>query len=272
MNVKEYISSGIIESYVLGLASAGEQAEFERMCREYPEVRDARNAFEASLENFALANQTPPLAHLRQQVLAEAGALDEGRPSKEPAIAPVVGMAAPRWPRYVAAASVVLLVASLAANWYFYSQYKTYSSRYDTLLAGQSQLVKNNEAMQVKMSEYGQVMEMLRDTAMSVVKMGGHGVRTSPAPESMATVFWNTRSSDVYVMVNHLPASAADKQYELWAIVDGKPVAAGVFDVNSSSLLIKMSSIGRAQAFAVTLERRGGSPTPEGPMYVLGKI
>ncbi len=49
MNVQDYISSGIVESYVLGLASPGEQAEFESMCKQYPEVIQARNDFENNI-------------------------------------------------------------------------------------------------------------------------------------------------------------------------------------------------------------------------------
>jgi len=34
---------------------------------------------------------------------------------------------------------------------------------------------------------------------------------------------------------------------------------------------LRMKNIPRAQVFAVTLEKRGGSTTPQGPMYVMGK-
>jgi anti-sigma-K factor RskA len=43
VNKQEYISSGIVESYVLGLASAEERNEFEQMCSQYPDVLAARN-------------------------------------------------------------------------------------------------------------------------------------------------------------------------------------------------------------------------------------
>ena len=52
MNTQEYISSGIVESYVLGLASEEERREFEKMCNQHPEVLAARNAFEIALEDF----------------------------------------------------------------------------------------------------------------------------------------------------------------------------------------------------------------------------
>ena len=54
MDPKEYISSGIIESYVLGLTSPEEAEEFERMCGSYSEVRMARDHFEYQLEQNAM--------------------------------------------------------------------------------------------------------------------------------------------------------------------------------------------------------------------------
>ena len=56
-------------------------------------------------------------------------------------------------------------------------------------------------------------------------------------------------------------------------MVDGKPVDAGVFDLNAGPGMFKMKNIPRAQAFAITLEKKGGSPTPSlDKLYVLGKV
>ncbi len=68
MNIKEYISSGIIESYVLGLITDAEREEFERMCKQYPEVAEARNDFELKLEQQLLGNSIEPPAHIKEKV------------------------------------------------------------------------------------------------------------------------------------------------------------------------------------------------------------
>lgn len=54
MNIQEYISSGIIESYVLGLASAEERTDVQRMCEQYPEVLQVRITFEIAMEQQAM--------------------------------------------------------------------------------------------------------------------------------------------------------------------------------------------------------------------------
>jgi anti-sigma-K factor RskA len=66
---------------------------------------------------------------------------------------------------------------------------------------------------------------------------------------------------------------AQENQYQLWAIIDGKPVDAGVFDGNLAGL-VKMKEIpSGAKTFAVTIEPRGGnaSPTLE-KMQVVGNV
>ncbi len=61
-------------------------------------------------------------------------------------------------------------------------------------------------------------------------------------------------------------------QYQLWAIEDGQPVSAGMYTEDKDSR-IALANIPKAQAFAITLEKEGGSkaPTMEN-MFVMGEI
>ena len=96
---------------------------------------------------------------------------------------------------------------------------------------------------------------------------------TAISPQSDATVYWDTTSHDVYLMVNNLPAPASDQQYQLWALLDGKPIDMGMLEISEKPLqLYRMKNAQNAQAFAITLEKKGGNPTPKGPMYVIGKL
>ncbi|MBN9338222.1 MAG: anti-sigma factor, partial [Chryseobacterium sp.] len=61
-------------------------------------------------------------------------------------------------------------------------------------------------------------------------------------------------------------------EYQLWAISDGKPVSAGMYSEDKDSKIV-LSNIPNAQAFAITLEKRGGSPVPTMEnMFVIGNI
>ena len=70
-----------------------------------------------------------------------------------------------------------------------------------------------------------------------------------------------------------LPSPVSGKQYQLWAIADGKPVDLGVLDKTSKMTTPKAISLAKIQAFAITLEKDGGSPVPTmDQMYVVGSI
>jgi anti-sigma-K factor RskA len=260
----------------MGLADQADRAGFEQMCDQHPEIRAAREAFEVELEQFAMANAIAVPEQVRAVVLEKTVGsttipLQSDVDLADNASTPVVPMRS--WARYVAAASVVLLIGSAILNYYFFNKYKEYSSRYDQLLAQQTELVKNNNNLQTRLSTNENIIAQLSNPNMKMIKMAGNEVpaKGSPDSTSMAMVYWDTSSKDVYLMVHHLPQPSADKQYQLWAIVNGQPVDAGVFDLNQSTAMVKMKNIPDAQLFAVTLEQKGGSPTPKGPMYVLGK-
>jgi anti-sigma-K factor RskA len=74
-------------------------------------------------------------------------------------------------------------------------------------------------------------------------------------------------------MINNLPKPAADQQYQLWALMDNQPIDLGVFEMKQEKLLVKMKNVQKAQAFAITLEPKGGSTNPSlNNMFVAGKL
>ncbi len=273
MDIQEYISGGAIESYVLGVASADDVREVETLAAQHPEIRAAIAAFEEALERQAIANGVPPPDTLKKRVmdaLAKEGMITSGTETNVEAREPakVISLtAAPKgikWLRGAIAASIILLLGSAILNFYFYSQYKKYSKDYADLLVANGAVTAKNDVLQASYN-------MLKDTSITQVKMGPSSPERGGA---MATVLWDKNGSDVYLMVNNLPQHPADKQYQLWAIVDGKPVDAGMLQMNETEGLLKMKNIkGNVQAFAITLEKKGGSPTPDmKQMYVVGNI
>jgi anti-sigma-K factor RskA len=111
--------------------------------------------------------------------------------------------------------------------------------------------------------------QLLTDPRYAAIRMTGQEV----SPQSYATAVWNAESGKLFLDAGNLPETASDKQYQLWAIVEGVgPVSAGVFDPETE--LLDMPDIsGEVTAFAVTLEPRGGSESPTlEQMYVLGGV
>ena len=108
-----------------------------------------------------------------------------------------------------------------------------------------------------------EIATIAADPTWKAVKLAG----TKISPQANMMVYWHKQGQ--HVMVDNtkmwpLPQNDAAHQYQLWAIVDGKPVDLGVFDATAEpkKLLVAMKEVGNAQAFAVTLEKRGGSISP----------
>ena len=59
-DIRKYVESGILEAYVLGIATPEEQQQVEEMAHQHREVRKAIEAFGEDLEKFAMANAITP--------------------------------------------------------------------------------------------------------------------------------------------------------------------------------------------------------------------
>ena len=216
MDIKVYIQSGVLEQYVLGLASPEEAAELEQLRAEYPELNNAIVQVEKDFENHFRAAQKQPPSHLRAAIETTLFKENNMQPATIPPAVPVQKKTVALW-RMLAAASIVLLVISAALNFYFYEGYKKTKAQYTLLLTERNTLQANN-------ASYKQSLQLLGDSAMVKIEMEG----TPGREQNFATVLWNKNLKDVYLYPASLSQTPAGKQYQLWAIVDGKPVDAGM--------------------------------------------
>ena len=95
-----------------------------------------------------------------------------------------------------------------------------------------------------------------------------------PQPGARGKVFWSDTARRGVVVAGNLQPLPADRQYQLWVFENGKPVDAGVFDVDAQGRALfeskDLSAISGAENFAVTIEPRGGLTQPSGPIVLVG--
>jgi anti-sigma-K factor RskA len=241
VNIQEYISSGIIESYVLGLASPEERAEFEQLCSQHPALVEARTKFELALEKQAMQNGSAPPSYLKEKILS---ALPES--TNTPKIITMEPTTRRRSSLgWVAAASIALLIAA------GYFAFKFYNEKRDL----QAQLTTKDSII----NRIAQEQDIVKNPNATVVSMVG--LKGSPMS---ANIYWDSTSANVYMIVKNVPKLPSDKQYQLWALIDNKPVDLGLFD-GGEKIILKMNNTQKADAFAITIENRGntGGPTLE---------
>ena len=267
MDIQEYILSGIVEQFVLGLCSSEEEQEILRLRKIHPAINAAIFDFELLMESDGLANAVAPPTAAKAAILNKIEnsfkdniteiapvQIQENIPS-----IPVYNATKNNWPGYVAAAAIILFIANAIGSIVLYNKYTSVKGAY-------ALLQKENTQAKLKFNSLYADVERMSNKSTQRIDMPGVAGRE----ESLATVFWNRETSEVYLFKNNLPTPEKGKQYQLWAIVDGQPVDAGMLAADCEGLC-KLKSIPNAQAFAITLEKEGGSPTPTmSEMYVMG--
>ncbi|HCQ17118.1 MAG TPA: hypothetical protein DIU20_12695 [Cryomorphaceae bacterium] len=273
MDVREYIESGIVEAYATGMLVDADAREVEQMAEKHPEVRDAILEAQSTLNALSRAYAVQPNPEWKDDILSAAFAAREGSSSRqeEPVVRTIGHTQTAKSggsSRWAIAASIALLI-SLGINAVQYSNFNDLRSELRATNLRIAELEQNHQVMVASYKEANQQLAVLTDpTTASFVMKGVEG----RDPEYRADVFWNAKTEMVYLNVKNLPHAPAGKQYQLWALKDGKPIDMGVFDgIDPDTTLKEMGSVPGAQAFAVTLEPTGGSvnPTLE-EMYIYG--
>lgn len=268
MDANEIISSGLLELYVLGMANEQETAQVIAML-DHPEIAAEILSIEAALEHYARIHAVNPAIKNKEKVFDKINGVGTAMAATRTEPAKVISVSS-AW-KYAAAASVILLIISAILNFTYYNKYE----------AANNEVVNANKKVNDAQQELAILQREHDDMKndMNVVQSKfsePHSLNGLPAaPDAKAKIFWMKNTGDVYIDASNLPDAPEGMQYQFWGIVDGKPVDGGLIIINKKEdkyRIQKMKSFGTAEAFAVTLETKGGNPQPKGQMYVMGKM
>jgi hypothetical protein len=241
----------------LGLPLGEESTEFARhldegcpLCEELlPEFRAAARALSVGVP------PREPRPELREKILAS---LPGFRFERAPAV-PSASHAA--W--WLAAAAAVLFVFAVWDDARLRRQREDLRSR-------TAQLSEELSGARTEMARRDLRVRVLESDDVRILFLGGK----DPQASARAKVFWSEKAKTGMIVAGNLAPLPPDKQYELWVFAEGKPVAAGVFDADTSGRALFESKglpgLPAAQNFAVTIEPRGGVSQPTGPIILVG--
>lgn len=276
MHNEDYIASGILELYAAGGLTQAEMEEVEHRAATSPEVRRALDEACAAMEAYASLYATSPKPEVKDNIMQriEAG-IAQGKqtlPGTGATINPLYPERdkEPSAYKWMFAASIVLFILSGLLSFHFYNKWQQAEERLATVAASEQLLAQNVRNTSFQLQKQEETLSILRDPEFRPVVLQG----VEAYPNASMMVYWNPREQKVYVDRVALPSPPAGKQYQLWALENGKPVDAGMIEfTNGEPGLQQMKSIGAAQAFAVTLEPEGGSTVPTlEELTVMGKI
>jgi anti-sigma-K factor RskA len=227
-------------------------------------------------ELAALRDATALLAHATkleapaEQVRAQI--LEKGRAKDGDGRAQILAMpqrARTAWPtllRLAAAIAFVALLTGVIVLWRREARLKTEVAELSHELRSQrSELQKDRNTL----AQQKEALAMLSSTTMKKVLLTG----SQGAESARATLMFDERTGRAMLLTEGLPATSADKAYEVWFIPKGHaPMPGKVFSVDSSGHAMIMDQM-PAEAMnnaviAITIEPKNGSAAPTGAIYL----
>lgn len=263
----------------MGFVSDQERQEVQCLSKIYPEINEALRKAEDLMATWAVDNAVAPPPELKEKVMANLGdqipepiqmespkptpkVIDlEPKPSETAAKPPVA---------WLAAAAAVLLAMYIAWEWQASLSLQEDMKAIIVEQSDELDVIEGNlQNLQLDQSQMEQKLAVLSDPNMQKVALNS----VDESKTAAATIYWNPEEKKTYFYRNNLPPEPTEAQYQLWAIVRGKPVSIGLLALNDLAGLQSVEGVERAEAFAITLEPLGGSESPTlEQMVVLGKV
>lgn len=268
MNKEEFLKSGLVEQYALGLTSPEESRLVEHFLDNYPEVRTKMNGINKTVEQYAAKYAVPPPKRLKQRILSEIQSeeedfnFDEADAIPDP---PVFVADPPTSNPTTTAVSSKYLFFSLAGIFFI-------ALIFIVILLWQRQELKNNnsalsgqlatyqsqyDALQKEKTFTKAILDQIENGDFKIVHLRGQGV----AADAHAVVYWNADRQKVFVKLLHMPTLPEDRQYQVWADVHGKMMSAGLLNDKENELQ-EVQFVEAANSLNITMEPLGGNPQP----------
>lgn len=263
-------------AYVLGALEEGETNEFERaLAQATPEQKaHFKRARQTSMLLSTALDPIEPRPLVKEQLMQRIA----GRPAVT-AREETPSMFERFFGGFRFAAPALAMAAAVVFFWIQNSDLRSSLRQQSDQIALQTdQIALQGDQiarLQQKSADDAELFAFLTSAQLEVASMQG----LDPSPSSSGKVYWDKSTGEGWVQFRDLPAPPTDRDYQLWLIIAGKPVSAGVFTFTDTrgGRYFKLAPLNERdpaniQAFAVTLEPKGGVESPSGAMYLKGTI
>jgi anti-sigma-K factor RskA len=122
-----------------------------------------------------------------------------------------------------------------------------------------------------------ELADLRQRNLLSEVKIATLKAQVAKFQQASAVVIWDPVQRSGILELDKLPPPAPGKDYQLWVVDPSNPipVSAGVLSIPSVGLIRTSfhpaQPVQSAAAFAISIEKSGGSTKPEGQIILLGK-
>ncbi|NMH88577.1 anti-sigma factor [Flavivirga algicola] len=243
--ITTFLSSGLLEKYLLGETTSAETEMVESYISKYPEVQNAYNTLQYNLEIVAKSNAVEAPKSILNNILDE---LDE---------APVVDLNARKkyksWYKFSIAASIAALIFA-GTSYHFYSQKQKLSQEnqivVDEIFDLRNDIEKNNLMLDNVMR---QLLKLNNPETEKYIIKGNER-----AKDLKTVAYINPKEKTSMIDVVSLPKLPEEQCYQIWADLQGQMVSLGILN-EADRQLMSIPYAEDALALNITIEPKGGN-------------
>jgi anti-sigma-K factor RskA len=250
MNKEQFLNSGLIEQYVLGLTDSEESAIVEEFAQQDPAIANEIKELQLAMEQYAAQHAIPTPPGMKEKVMEKVGG-STGSIAASPT--------SPR--RGISLMSLLSFVGMCAALvlLFFQTQGKQAALKQLNKQTAEFEAFRQKcEQQQANSNQHIAMSTFFQDPATQAIEL--KGMNQSAATSALA--YWNEKQEKGFVDLSGLPAPPEGKIYQIWADVDGKMINAGVLDSQFPYRVQTIKYIAQAESLNITLEPKGGSDHP----------
>lgn len=243
MNIKEYISSGILELYVANQLTAEERAEVEAMILAHSEVKQEVFEIENAVERYSQVSAINPPPELKAKILdtlPPKNVSTEINNNSEPKL------------KWNILHTLLLSIAGLGFTLYF-----TGKINHTRELKNFNQQIEECDSLKaVQLQQYA-FLEDVKDQNNRIIEV----VPTPKYKQTKMFFHYNSVARKNYIQIDKLPKLESGQAYQLWSLKPNtNPIPMDVF--KGQDLFARVNYEEGTQTYAVTIEEEGGAKVP----------
>lgn len=240
MDKKQFLASGLLQQYVLGLTSPEETNLVEHFISLYPDIRKEANDLQQAMEDYAKQYAIMPPRRLKNKILSEISPKKQNKWQ-------LPRLSAIQLPPLVVYSLFIIATFGLVYSLWNQQRLSSEVSKYRTQYEG---LLQQQGSME-------QWIGFIQHEKTHVIHLQG----TPIANGAHAVAYWNEIAQKACVNLVEMPAIPEDKQYQIWADVHGEMINLGLLTAQKKQFQ-DILFIKDANSLNITLEPKGGSQHP----------
>ncbi len=242
--LKDIIESGLLELYVIGALNDQELRQVETWLNKYPQLQSEIQDIEKALGAYGKANAVTPPENLKQVIKSKLSkATDHSVHSNEQP----QGSNNNLWKLIMTLGLISIVGFSL----YYINRLQNKVRVIETTLIACENELKEKDVDYV-------LLEDLKHQSNQIVLAEA----TEKYPETEIYIHNNSVTQKTFLQFQSLPTLTDDQSFQLWSLKeDSDPIPLNVFDKLDGEI-IEVAFIENTMAYAITIEPKGGSQSP----------